>query len=125
MTHNLIVLWIAFRWFCQFLFFLFLFHALAGCRTWSTRDNTMAASVVACNAVDYVQTVNGLRHGYNESNPLLGSHPSDGALAMAKITDLGLGYLLAKSFPKYRSWVIGAYLAPCSFTTLHNYVETH
>lgn len=43
---------------------------------WRTEDYVLQASVLTLQTIDTLQTQHGLRHGFAESNPLLGRHPS-------------------------------------------------
>jgi hypothetical protein len=43
---------------------------------WTTADTALQASVAALQVADWGQTSWGMEHGYAETNPLLGAHPS-------------------------------------------------
>jgi hypothetical protein len=74
-------------------------------RRWTWYDLTLQAAFVGVVAVDWMQTSDFRAHGAEESNPLLGSHPSQ-----AKVNLLFIGALAGHT--------LVAHLAPRPFRTI-------
>ena len=93
---------------------------LSGCATWSPTDNALAASLVACNAVDVIQTKKIIDNGGSELNPIYGSHPSVGKLIGIKISVLGLIDWLLNKYPENRTGLLIGGNAVCGGTLIWN-----
>jgi len=65
---------------------------------WRPEHKVLAATAVTMLLLDHFTTVDGIKRGYRESNPLLGPHPSLGRLntftALEIMAELGIGALL-------------------------------
>jgi len=82
---------------------------------WSARDRALAAGFVTTLLIDAAQTRRLARGGwrdFEESNPILGRHPSEGRVntytVVAGLTVLGVAAAAPK---RVRPWVLGAALA--------------
>ncbi|HEY7193009.1 MAG TPA: hypothetical protein VH439_04645 [Gemmatimonadales bacterium] len=82
---------------------------------WSARDRALAAGFTVALLIDAAQTRRLARGGwrdFDESNPILGRHPSEGRVntytAVAGLTVLGVAAVAPK---RVRPWVLGAALA--------------
>ncbi len=68
---------------------------------WTTRDTAMELVFASTLALDYSQTVGALRAGgFQESNPLLGHHPSALGLAGYNVGGLVLHAAVAAALPR-------------------------
>lgn len=73
-----------------------------------TMDKALLATAIGAQMADYWTTHEVLDDGGYETNPLIGSHPSDGKLMAFKAVGIGLTCWLAKVLkPKARKWVLG------------------
>lgn len=99
--------------------------AITGCSTWRAPEQRAFAFSVACRSYDMVQTDWALEHGYRETNPLLGDHPSDNKLMAYTAGTLGATYLFADRFKTSEDRVIAILLAtaPCVYAVVHNHQE--
>lgn len=75
---------------------------------WTSTDTLLSGAYVGVQFVDWMQTREICRHpGLRESNPVLGDHPSAGAVnrhfLKTTITDLALAYVLKKVAPPWVS----------------------
>lgn len=82
-------------------------------RDWTRTDTLLASVYVAAQFADWNQTRQICRYpALHESNPMLGDHPSAGAInrhfLKTTILDLAIAYLLKKTCPP---WVSRAWLA--------------
>lgn len=100
--------------------------ALSGCasfQAWQPIDRDLLGVLVACQAVDYMQTENGLDTGeYEESNPIIGSHPSDATLlAFKAAVTTGMWWIAdASGDTKTRTAALVIPLLFCAGTVGHN-----
>lgn len=64
-------------------------------RPWTDEEKLLGATALTLHAIDTAQTSYGMKHGYRELNPILGSHPSDDKLAaFFVLSTLGSFYIL-------------------------------
>lgn len=101
--------------------------ALTGCATgplasWSRTDQALFAVNLGCHGVDYWQTEWALENGYEEGNPLLGSHPSDEKLLAGKAVAGALAWWAGRDDEKRTASLI-ALTVPCLAIVAHNYSE--
>lgn len=55
--------------------------SLAENRPWTDQEKLLGATALTLHAMDIAQTSYGMRQGYRELNPLIGSHPHEDKLA--------------------------------------------
>ncbi|HVN77043.1 MAG TPA: hypothetical protein VMT19_12050 [Thermoanaerobaculaceae bacterium] len=77
-----------------------------GEHTWSSKDRTLAAALIASHIVDVGQTMGALKSGLSEGNPLYGSHPSLGRMVATKLAATGLTLWAANRFPALRTRIL-------------------
>jgi hypothetical protein len=91
-------------------------RVLRGDRAWNTSHVALAGAFTLALWVDAAQTREAMARGFQETNPILGPHPSVGRInsytAVAGLTVLGAAAALPARF---RSWVLGAALAVETF----------
>lgn len=82
---------------------------------WSQRDRALAVGFVTTLLIDAAQTrrlARGGWRGYDESNPILGRHPSEGRVnAYTAVAGLAVLGVAAAAPKRARPWVLGAALA--------------
>jgi hypothetical protein len=79
-------------------------------RGWSTKHKIAAGGLILAHALDFAQTHAGISSGYSESNPVMGSKPSDGRIAVAKLASLGAVLWLSHHFPEHRTKILAVAL---------------
>lgn len=57
-----------------------LFSVAANAEPWTVRDTALETTGAALHLLDWSQTLYGVRQGFSESNPILGRHPTEGAV---------------------------------------------
>lgn len=103
---------------------LLLCVTLSGCSIWHPAEQRAFAFSMACHTYDVMQTDWAMEHGYVETNPLLGKHPSDNELVAAKAAALGLTWWAAEQFHGDDRWkVIVLTTLPCVAAVVHNHQE--
>ena len=63
---------------------------------WDAKDKALMGGVVITSGFDAWTTMEGMDRGYKELNPILGNHPSDGAIIAHSLTIVLLGYYFAQ-----------------------------
>jgi hypothetical protein len=74
--------------------------ARASDRDWTWHDTVLEATYFGVQAVDWMQTRNFLARGDLETNPILGSRPSRGALLGYNLVTLTLHAAISYALPK-------------------------
>lgn len=67
---------------------------------WTASDTYRQIGVTAAIAADCATTISFLRQGYEESNPILGRHPSNSHVAMACAISAGGTFIIARMLPR-------------------------
>ena len=77
-------------------------------KSYDTVDKVLWSSMASCQVYDGVSTSGALSRGGVESNPLYGSHPSDGTLVVAKgATILGITWAANRTSGFIRKGLLG------------------
>lgn len=80
-------------------------------RPWTDEEKLLGATALTLHAIDTSQTSYGMKHGYRELNPILGSHPSDDKLAAFFVLSTLGAYHVLDTYEEDRKiglyWVIG------------------
>ena len=76
--------------------------SLAENRPWSEEEKKLAAVAMTLHAVDFAQTSYGIRQGYRELNPVIGSHPHEDRLAAFFVASAIGAYLFMDEFEEHR-----------------------
>jgi len=71
-------------------------------RPWTEEEKRLAAVALTLHAVDFAQTSYGIRQGFHEKNPLIGSHPHEDRLALMMVTSAIGAYLFLDEFDEKR-----------------------
>lgn len=70
---------------------------------WTIEEQSLFKLLILGSALDYMQTKNGLKNAYKESNPFYGSTPSSDRILITKGLSLGLIYYTA-DLPESKSY---------------------
>ena len=97
------------KWFIALWLCLLMSDLQAQTKPWTDEEKLLGATALALNAIDFSQTAYGMRHGYREVNPFLGSHPSQDKIAAAFILTSLLGYYILDECDDQRK--TGLYIA--------------
>lgn len=94
--------------------------SVGGC-TWSKNHQIMMGTYVTAHAVDIMQTREIISNeNYYELNPVLKNlSPNQATITM--IGSTGVVYLLAETFPVYRTWIIGIPMTLALVCMFHNW----
>lgn len=91
--------------------------------SWSTTDKTMAATFSTLMLVDALQTHEiANTPGHEESNPILGKHPSDTRIAIYFIGMTAITLTAAHKIPKLRRFILTTGNVLQIYSVRHNYM---
>jgi len=130
MTHNRPTHYLKAAILCWLLCLLLLLSGCATPQPWTTRNKVLAGIMMAGTACDMYSTSYALSNGATEQNPLYGSHPSDGTLALSGAISAGVFLLIAHFLePDARDWFLGIVgggrLLAAGWNASQTYVYTH
>lgn len=97
-----------------------------GCSHWTPKQKALAVASIGASYADYRTTHHNLNlgHEHTELNPILGSRPSNGSLAVYFISTELLILILADTFPEYRDEILTLKTSVNLGFAIHNYGET-
>jgi len=75
-------------------------------REWTDQERVMGWSLLALNAIDFKQTSYAMGHNYHETNPMIGSHPSNAKLAALFLATSITGYYVLDYFDDHRTTLL-------------------
>jgi hypothetical protein len=71
-------------------------------RPWNDEEKLLGTVALALHATDFAQTSYGIRQGYHEMNPIIGTHPHEDKLALMMISSAIGAYLFLDEYEKHR-----------------------
>jgi len=91
--------------------YLIIIFFLTGCATaprpWTSEEKVMLGASLLTAAANMVTTLNGVHNGDSETNPVMGSDPSDGmVISVMAITEMAT-IVLAHYWEGLRIWILG------------------
>lgn len=118
------------RSFLHLLVLLAIIACLPGCAhtpRWTAGDQWAFGGAVGCHATDAYQTSWGMHHGFEEGNPVVGSHPSDEKIVTIKTAGLSYLWYVEDQMDDHsdRTALSMAALAVCTLVVAHNYQVEH
>jgi len=78
---------------------------LVGCSPLTPKEQILFGTMLAAHAADYETTRRGVSQGMVELNPILGSRPDQGNIALFKLGAVGVIYGLGELFPEHREFI--------------------
>jgi len=83
---------------------------IVGCATarpWTTEEKVLLGVSCLATAIDAATTVRMLDDGGWETNPIMGTHPSDSQVIIKMGTIQAITIIAAHYFEGFRSWILG------------------
>jgi len=101
---------------------------LAGCATakpWTKEEKVLLGASCLAALADTITTLDGLHRGAEETNPIMGRHPSDtmvvSVMAIAQISTIIAAHYLSD----FREWILGVKTVANAACTFHNLRINH
>jgi len=109
-----------------YIFIVLIWLMCQGCSHWTPKQKALAVASIGASYADYRTTHHNLNlgHEHTELNPILGSRPSNGSLAVYFISTELLILILADTFPEYRDEILTLKTSVNLGFAIHNYGET-
>lgn len=82
--------------------------SLAETRPWTEQEKLLGAAALTLHAMDFSQTSYGIRQGYKELNPMIGSQPHEDKLAAMFVASAIGAYLFMDEYDEHRKLTLYA-----------------